>query len=207
MGFFITVEGPNGVGKSTFIKRLEKMLSSENEILLTREPSNTKFGNYVKKNENMLEGETYAYLIAADRCYHLKNFIEPALDNGKTVISDRYIESSLVLQCYDGVDIKDIWRLNCSFLVPDLSVILLGKEEILERRLSKRRELTRFEKKMTRRDEIEGYIKAADFLERKGYNVVVFYNNTELELEHSLNSIKEIIINLRRRENNGQEED
>lgn len=207
MGFFITVEGPNGVGKSTFIKRLEKMLSSENEILLTREPSNTKFGNYVKKNENMLEGETYAYLIAADRCYHLKNFIEPALDNGKTVISDRYIESSLVLQCYDGVDINDIWRLNCSFLVPDLSVILLGKEEILERRLSKRRELTRYEKKMTRRDEIEGYIKAADFLERKGYNVVVFYNNTELELEHSLNSIKEIILNLRRRENNGQEED
>lgn len=207
MGFFITVEGPNGVGKSTFIKRLEKMLSSENEILLTREPSNTKFGNYVKKNENMLEGETYAYLIAADRCYHLKNFIAPALDNGKTVISDRYVESSLVLQCYDGVDIKDIWRLNCSFLVPDLSVILLGKEEILERRLSKRRELTRYEKKMTRRDEIEGYIKAADFLERKGYNVVVFYNNTELELEHSLNSIKEIILNLRRRENNGQEED
>ena len=68
MGIFITVEGPNGVGKSTFIKRLEEMLSSEYMVFLTREPSNSNFGNYVRKNEEMLGGEAYAYLIAADRC-------------------------------------------------------------------------------------------------------------------------------------------
>lgn len=203
MGIFITVEGPNGVGKSTFIKRLEEMLPSNYMVFLTREPSNSNFGSYVKKNEEMLEGEAYAYLIAADRCYHLKNFIEPELDKGKIVISDRYIESSLVLQEYDGVRIEDIWRLNCNFIVPDLSIILLGTEEILKRRLLKRNELTRFEKKMTRRDEIERYIKAAEFLKDKGFKVVTFYNDTELELRNSLNDVKEFIINLERENQNG----
>ncbi len=203
MGIFITVEGPNGVGKSTFIKRLEEMLSSKYMVFLTREPSNSNFGNYVKKNEDLLEGETYAYLIAADRCYHLKNFIEPELDKGKIVISDRYIESSLVLQEYDGVKTEDIWRLNCNFMVPDLSIILLGEEEILKCRLLERDELTRFEKKMTRRDEIERYIKAAEFLKAKGFNVVTFYNNTELDLRNSLNYVKKFIINVERKKQNG----
>jgi len=203
MGIFITVEGPNGVGKSTFIKRLEKMLSSKHMLCLTREPSNSNFGNYVKKNEEMLEGQAYAYLIAADRCYHLRNFVEPALVKGKIVISDRYIESSLVLQGYDGVETEDIWRLNCNFRVPDLSVILLGMEEVLERRLIERSELTRFEKKMTRKDELERYIKAAGFLKNKGFNVVTFFNNTESELENSLNEVGEFITNLERKNENG----
>lgn len=190
--------GRNGVGKSTFIKSLEEMLSSKHRVFLTREPSNSNFGNYVKKNEEMLEGEAYAYLIAADRCYHLKNIIEPELNKGKIVISDRYIESSLVLQEYDGVKIEDIWRLNCNFMIPDLSIILLGAEEILKCRLLERKELTRFEKKMTRRDEIERYIRAAEFLKVKGFNVVTFYNDTELELSNNLNDVKEFIINLER---------
>ena len=145
-----------------------------------------------------MEGEAYAYLIAADRCYHLKNIIEPELNKGKIVISDRYIESSLVLQEYDGVKIEDIWRLNCNFMIPDLSIILLGAEEILKCRLLERKELTRFEKKMTRRDEIERYIRAAEFLKVKGFNVVTFYNDTELELSNNLNDVKEFIINLER---------
>ena len=57
MGFFITVEGPNGVGKSTFIKKLEEVFSSKYKIYVTREPSDTEFGNYVKKNEGGLYGE------------------------------------------------------------------------------------------------------------------------------------------------------
>lgn len=203
LGIFITVEGPNGVGKSTFIKGLQEILLEENMVFLTREPTNTNFGNYVRKNEGMLDGEPYAYLIAADRCYHLKKFVVPALNEGKVVISDRYIESSLVLQSYDGVMIDDIWRLNGNFLVPDLSIILLGKEEVLEDRLSKRSELTCFEKKMTRRDEVEGYIKAAEFLKDKGFNVVKFYNNTETELHSNLQYVHDFIGTLKRGKRNG----
>ena len=203
MGIFITVEGPNGVGKSTFIKRLEQTLSLQHIVFLTKEPSDSNFGKYVKENEEVLSGEAYAYLIAADRCYHIKEYIEPALDKGKIVISDRYIESSFVLQEYDGVKIEDIWRLNCKFRVPDLSIILLGAEETLENRLSERSKLTHFETKMTRRDEIEGYIRAANYLKNKGFNIIMLYNNTELEMKNNLNKVKEIIFNIYRSRRNG----
>lgn len=206
MGIFITIEGPNGVGKSTFMKRLEQMLSLQYMVYATREPSNSNFGNYVKKNEEVLEGEAYAYLIAADRCYHLKNYVEPALNQGKLVISDRYIESSFVLQEYDGVETEDIWRLNCKFKVPDLSIILLCSEDILDYRLSERSEWSHFERKMTRRDEIERYIKAANYLKDKGFNILILYNNTQTELEENLNKVKEIIINIEESRENGAED-
>ena len=147
MGIFVTIEGPNGVGKSTFIDQLENILISDYSVFLTKEPSQSNLGEYVKCNEEHLDGEVYAHLIAADRCYHLEKIVEPELKNGKIVISDRYIESSLVLQKFDGVELDDIWRLNCKFRVPDLSVILLGTENTLNTRLVERDTLTNYEKK------------------------------------------------------------
>lgn len=193
MQFFITVEGPNGVGKSTFIKKLEEALSTSYKVYTTKEPSDTEFGNYVKKNEGGLQGEAYAYLVAADRSYHLNNYVEPALDRGEIVISDRYIESSLVLQVYDGVMTEDVWRLNCCFRIPDLSIILLGNERTIAERLSKRENLTHFEKKMTRDDELTGYMKAADFLKDKGFHIILFNNNTEADMINNINKVKDII--------------
>lgn len=105
----------------------------------------------MKKNEGGLYGEAYAYLIAADRSYHLNNYVEPALDRGEIVISDRYIESSLVLQVYDGVMTEDVWRLNCSFRIPDLSIILLGDESTISGRLCQRDILTHLKKTDQRR--------------------------------------------------------
>lgn len=199
MGIFITVEGPNGVGKSTFIKKLEEVFSSQYKVYITREPSDTQFGNYVKKNEGGLHGEAYAYLIGADRSYHLSNYIEPALDRGEIVISDRYIESSFVLQVYDGVAIEDIWRLNCNFRVPDLSIILLGDERTISCRLLERDILTHFEKKMSREDEIKGYINAANFLKDKGFNIVLLNNNTESDMISNINKVNDIVTQLERR--------
>lgn len=56
---------------------------------------------------------------------------------------------------------------------------------------------------MTRRDEIERYVKAAEILKVKGFNIVTFYNDTELELRNSLNDVKEFIVNLEREKQNG----
>lgn len=56
---------------------------------------------------------------------------------------------------------------------------------------------------MTRRDEIERYIKAAEFLKVKGFNVMTFYNDTESELSNSLNDVKEFITELERKKQNG----
>ena len=193
MEFFITVEGPNGVGKSTFIRKLAEVLSTSYKIYVTREPSDTEFGTYVKKNEGGLQGEAYAYLIAADRSYHLNNYVKPALSRGEIVISDRYIESSLVLQAYDGVLLEDIWRLNCCFTIPDLSIVLLGDEKTISNRLSERSILTHFEKKMTREDEIKGYLNAANFLKAKGFNIILLKNNTKEDMISNINKVKDII--------------
>lgn len=197
MAIFITIEGPNGVGKTSFIKKLKENLSDDYLVFTTKEPSNSEFGNYVKKNENCLHGMTYAYLIAADRCYHLEKYIEPALNTNDIFISDRYIESSLVLQKYDGVTIEDIWRLNCKFRIPDLSIILLSEEKNLEDRLNEREKLSYFESKITRYEEIEGYVEAATFLKNKGFNIVLLNNNTQKDLYGNINIIERMIVKLR----------
>lgn len=202
MGLFITIEGPNGVGKTTFIKKIAERLEKIYPVILTREPTDTEFGKYVRNNEGNLKGNAYAYLIAADRCNHLEYVIEPALNENKVVICDRYIESSLVLQAFDGVNLEDIWRLNSKFRVPDISIILLAKEETLSKRLSEREKLTHFEKRMTRENEIKGYIHANEFLKNQDFNLMLLYNETERDLEINIQKVFEMISRL---EENGQD--
>ena len=193
MGIFITIEGPNGVGKSTFIQALKEKLEDKYSVCLTKEPTDTSFGNYVRNNEQCLSGNAYAYLIAADRCYHLEEFIYRQLEQNDIVISDRYIESSLVLQSRDGVALDDIWRLNCKFRVPELSIILTATEDKLQARLEERKILTRFEKKLSRRSELEGYKEAADFISQKGFNVLILSNDTYNDLRNNINTCIEMI--------------
>lgn len=202
MGVFITIEGPNGVGKSTFISKLLDMFPKE-EIFKTREPTESEFGAYVKNNEGHLAGEPYAYLIAADRCYHVNEFIMPELRKGKIVVSDRYVESSFVLQHSDGISMDEIWRLNGKFPIPDISVILTCSPKKIKERLSQRDMLTRYEKKLSREDEIRGYEEAVEFLSGKGYHFVKYKNDTE---EILTNNIEELvgIINSMRKGRNGR---
>ena len=162
-GLFISVDGPNGAGKTTFIRTLVENLSVNYDVYDTREPSPTSFGTFVKKNEGGLKGMQYAQLIWADRHYHLQTCVQPQLSLGKIVVCDRYIDSSFVLQGFDGVSEEQIWELNKSFLRPDLNIILLADPEILQKRLQKRESLSAFEKRMTREEEIYMYRKAIDF--------------------------------------------
>ena len=194
-GIFVTVEGPNGVGKSTFIDKLIEMLPN-GTVYKTREPSETDFGRYVKNNEGKLQGEAYAYLIAADRCFHVRDQVKVELDNGKIVISDRYVESSFVLQAFDGVSMDDIWRLNCKFQKPDLSVVLMCSSKVLEDRLASRDTLTEYEKKMTRVDEVQGYKKAVEFLSAKGYHFIEYTNDTEEKMMENLGDLVDKINSL-----------
>lgn len=194
MGRFITIDGPNGVGKSTFIHLLEDHLSKFKKVYTTKEPSATSFGKYVQSNEGNLSGKSYAHLIAADRCYHIENFIMPNLKEYDIVLCDRYIESSLVLQHYDGVDLDYIWNLNKSFLVPDISIILTANIQVIEKRLNERQVLTAFEKRMTRKMEVEFYLQAANFLKKKGYNIFNYTNDSKEDaiaaVEHLVNLIR-----------------
>ena len=185
-GLFISVDGPNGAGKTTFIRTLVENLSVNYDVYDTREPSPTSFGTFVKKNEGGLKGMQYAQLIWADRHYHLQTCVQPQLSLGKIVVCDRYIDSSFVLQGFDGVSEEQIWELNKSFLRPDLNIILLADPEILQKRLQKRESLSAFEKRMTREEEIYMYRKAIDFLSRKNIPHIIYMNNTYDELQKNL---------------------
>ena len=103
-GLFITLEGPDGSGKSTLIKGLTKHFESKGiEFISTREPGGTIIGEEIReiilddKNISM-GGETEALLYAASRAQHIHEKIKPALDDGKLVLCDRFLLSSLAYQ-------------------------------------------------------------------------------------------------------------
>lgn len=195
-GLFVTVDGPNAVGKGTFIDELLKKLSVQQKIYLTKEPTLTRLGKFAKTNEGELTGLPYAYLIAADRCLHIESDILPHLKRGEIVISDRYIESSFVYQKYDGVSYDEIWDLNARFLIPDLSILLIADSKIISQRLSERTEFSEYEKKMTRSDELVFYRAAKQFLSNKGFRYLEIANNSMDELKANIQIACAIIISL-----------
>ncbi len=101
---FITFEGPDGSGKSTVIKEIyQRLVNEKYNILLTREPGGTpiaeKIRNVILDNENTaLDPRAEALLYAASRRQHLVEKIWPALKEGKIVLCDRYLDSSLAYQ-------------------------------------------------------------------------------------------------------------
>lgn len=101
---FITFEGPDGSGKSTVIKKVyEKLINDGYPIVLTREPGGTpiaeKIRNVILDNDNTaLDARTETLLYAASRRQHLVEKIWPALREGKIVLCDRFLDSSLAYQ-------------------------------------------------------------------------------------------------------------
>lgn len=143
-GFFVTFEGGEGCGKTTLIQSLQKELVKKGvEPLVTREPGGSLIAEEIRsvildKANTMMDARTEALLYAASRRQHLVEVVIPALKEGKLVLSDRYIDSSLAYQGYArGIGINEIYSIN-SFAVdstmPDLTFFLdLKPEEGLKR--------------------------------------------------------------------------
>ena len=141
---FITFEGGEGAGKSTAIKRIVEKLTSEGyEIVLTREPGGTPISEEIrnvildKKNTDM-DPRTEALLYAAARRQHIVQKILPSLKEGKIVISDRFLDSSLAYQGgARGLGIEEIYRVNqyaTEGLEPDITFFFdIDPEEGLRR--------------------------------------------------------------------------
>ena len=156
-GYFITVEGSDGVGKSTQIHNIENyFLKLGYEVQLTREPGGTCIGDKLRdilldvSNDEMNE-MTEMLIYAASRAQHIKELIEPSLKKGKIVISDRYIDSSIAYQGYGrrlGEDAVKIVNEYASFgLIPDLTFWLdldpeLGRKRILSRSIIQDKDVT-----------------------------------------------------------------
>ena len=129
-GYFVVFEGGEGAGKTTQIEALTKWLEARGEdVVVTREPGGTRIGERIRsilldpEIENM-DPRAEALLYAADRAEHVAALIGPALQQGKIVVSDRFVDSSLAYQGLArglGLDeIYDISHWATGGLVPDL---------------------------------------------------------------------------------------
>jgi dTMP kinase len=137
-GIFIVIEGLDGSGKTTQATLLAKKLSQSYKVILTAEPSQCKIGTFIREGclyeDKRLPIEAEALLFAADRFEHMQKEIKPALDEGKLVICDRYVYSSLAYQGSAGLSLDWIKTINARALQPDFSVFIdVAPERVLER--------------------------------------------------------------------------
>jgi dTMP kinase len=137
-GIFIVIEGLDGSGKTTQANLLAKKLSQNYNVLLTAEPSRGKIGTFIREGclyeDKRLPTEAEALVFAADRIEHMQKELKPALDEGKLVICDRYVYSSLAYQGSAGLSLDWIKTINARALQPDFSIFIdVSPEQVLER--------------------------------------------------------------------------
>ena len=161
-GKFITLEGPEGSGKSTHARRLVAQLeASGHSVLATREPGGTPVGEAVRHllqhdagGEGM-SAEAELFLFMASRAQLVRQVIMPALVNGVCVVCDRFADSTTAYQGYArGCDVEKILALNdlaTGSLAPDLTILLdldvkSGFERLRHRNLSQGVEKDRIER-------------------------------------------------------------
>ena len=171
---FVAVDGPNGVGKSTIVARVaEDLRHRGHDVLTLRQPSDSDLGRFVRAAEHGLRGLSLAILVVADRLVQVETDIRPALAAGRTVICDRHVASTLVLQRVDGLDLPSLWQMNADVLMPDLQVILLASPDVLRARLDERGRSSRFEQSRDIEElEVRYYRDAADWLRSHGQSVL-----------------------------------
>ncbi len=143
---FISLEGPDGSGKTTQIDLLaERLRTLGHHVVSTREPGGTPPGAALRTllldTSWELSGVTEALLMSADRAEHVRQVIRPSLDSGSVVITDRYADSTLAYQGggreIDLGQLRTIQQLATGGLLPDITFLLdLPVEVGLERRLS-----------------------------------------------------------------------
>jgi dTMP kinase len=164
-GAFIIIEGLDGSGKTTQAKLLSANLQPTYKAFCTAEPSHGKIGTYIRNR--VLYGESRAstvveaLLFAADRIEHIQNEVQPALDEGKIVVCDRYTYSSLAYQGSAGLSLEWIEAINQNALKPDFALFIDVDPEIVLSRLKRKKSV--MENLETQRKVREVYLK---FVER-----------------------------------------
>ena len=150
-GFFITIEGVEGAGKTTQIHRLAAALGDD--VVVTREPGGTPVSEQIRDiflTASSISATTELLLIAAARSQHVTELILPALNAGQIVICDRFSDATIAYQGYrKGIDLQIIERVNqiaIGGLKPDITFLLDLPPEIgLQRKRDSDEPLTRLE--------------------------------------------------------------
>ena len=167
-GLFITLEGGDGVGKSTQAAHLEEWLTARGRtVLRTREPGGTDAGVEIREivlhHRGDIAPRAEALLYAADRAHHIATVVRPALARGEVVVQDRYIDSSVAYQgagrVLDAQQIRDLSLWAAEGLLPDLTILLDLDEDAARARLDTSR--TRYDRLEAERSDFHARVRAA----------------------------------------------
>ena len=154
-GIFITMEGPDGAGKTTQIEALSAYLREQGyEVLITREPGGTAISEAIRgilldPAHGEMKPETELLLYASARAQLVGEVIGPAVDAGKAVISDRFVDSSVVYQgIARGLGVETVYEVNRPAIgeyMPDVTILLDLPAEVGIARKKNQAELDRME--------------------------------------------------------------
>lgn len=155
-GLFITVEGGEGVGKSTNISHLRTSLQRQGvDLLVTREPGGTALGEdiralLVRESEETIDPLAELLLIFAARAQHINRVIEPALAAGRWVLCDRFTDATYAYQAggrgLSPAQVRSLEELVQGELRPDVTLLLDAPVELGLERARERGDLDRFER-------------------------------------------------------------
>ncbi len=192
-GKFIVFEGLDGSGLSTQVELLKNFLkSSGRPAILTKEQTIQMIGGLIKsilRKEIITSSLALQLLFVADRAHHLSSEIEPALKEGKVVISDRYIFSTIAFGSLD-VDMEFLKLINSKFRIPDLTFIIDAPPEVCIKRISEQRlsHLELFEEKEKLEKIRSNYMKLRDYFPN------VYVINSDRPIEEVAEEIREITL-------------
>ena len=143
-GVFICIEGLDGSGKTTHAHKLVRNLKERGfNAVYTTEPSRGELGTFIRGT--ILEGKkrvprvVEAVLFAVDRIEHIEKDVKPALEEGKVVVSDRCVYSSLAYQGSAGLDLEWIEEINRLALPADLGIYIDVPPEVVVKRIRRKK--------------------------------------------------------------------
>jgi len=158
-GWFVTIEGGEGAGKSTMINRVAAWLEKAgHRVVMTREPGGTDLAEKIRailldRGNGSISSQAELLLVFASRAQHLAELIRPALSRGETVLCDRFTDATWAYQGggreLPGRDIGILESLVHGDLQPDLTLLLDLPVEQGMQRASRRSEADRFEQEST----------------------------------------------------------
>jgi len=189
---FIVFEGLDGSGQSTQATMLRDYLVSKGkQVVLTKEQTDGIIGGFIKsslKKEWQVSPLALQLLFVADRAHHLDKEIKPSLDEGKIVICDRYIFSTLAFGGLN-IDADFLKNINSKFLKPDITFILDVPTEVCLERIHSSRvsHLELFEKK-SKMDKVR-----RNYLSLKNFFPNVFVINGYRTKEEVFANIKDVV--------------
>ncbi|HAQ08757.1 MAG TPA: dTMP kinase [Bacillus bacterium] len=146
-GIFITIEGPDGSGKTTIINMLAESLKKDGfEVVATREPGGIEIAEQIRqvildRDNTAMDPRTEALLYAAARRQHLAEKVKPALERGEIILCDRFVDSSLAYQGHArGLGIDEVYSINefaIENMMPQLTLYFDVSPEVGLERINK----------------------------------------------------------------------